>query len=536
MRTMLRYLAVGSLLLLGTGACSDLEVVNLNDPDAGRSLSSAGDVESLISGSYNTWFNGVYNYSGPGMFLSNQAFQHTAPWANAGMEQYGRLPRMSIQNDVADNYYGNFTRVWTYSYRAIAALADGLRALEDPDIADELGAESVARAKAYGKFVQGLAHATVAVYYDRGFAVDETTDLTAEQEALDYTALFDVAMGYFDEAISLSSTSFDLEFGWLQANVSNQDLARLAHSLKARYMAALARTSAERDALNWNAIISEVNAGIQEDFIQNWDWDNGWYNEQLDYSTWPNWTQMGYWIWGMADQSGNYQAWLATDHDAKGATLPDGTQVLIVTPDTRFPQGTTVDEQRETTGEYFRIATASEAGDTWKRPDRGVWRWSWYKNSNMLVYGWDAVFDQPEIRMQEMNLLKAEGLFRTGDKAGAAAIINESRTAHGLSATDANGTNASCVPKLPNESCGDLWEMLKWEKRLETVHTGISGAGWWFDSRGWGDLWADTPVMWPVPCKELQVLQLLPCNTYGGPGGEFGAPGSSYGWTGPGEG
>jgi len=164
MRTMLRYLAVGSLLLLGTGACSDLEVVNLNDPDAGRSLSSAGDVESLISGSYNTWFNGVYNYSGPGMFLSNQAFQHTAPWANAGMEQYGRLPRMSIQNDVADNYYGNFTRVWTYSYRAIAALADGLRALEDPDIADELGAESVARAKAYGKFVQGLAHATVAVY------------------------------------------------------------------------------------------------------------------------------------------------------------------------------------------------------------------------------------------------------------------------------------------------------------------------------------------------------------------------------------
>jgi len=343
-------------------------------------------------------------------------------------------------------------------------------------------------------------------------------------------------MGYFDEAISLSSTSFDLEFGWMQASVSNQDLARLAHSLKARYMAAVARTSAERDALNWNAIISEVDAGIQEDFIQNWDWDNGWYNEQLDYSTWPNWTQMGYWIWGMADQSGNYQAWLATDHDAKGATLPDGTQVLIVTPDTRFPQGATVDEQRETTGEYFRIATASEAGDTWKRPDRGVWRWSWYKNSNMLVYGWDAVFDQPEIRIQEMNLLKAEGLFRTGDKAGAAAIINETRTAHGLSATDANGTNASCVPKLPNESCGDLWEMLKWEKRLETVHTGISGAGWWFDSRGWGDLWADTPVMWPVPCKELQVLQLLPCNTYGGPGGELGAPGSNYDWTGPGEG
>ncbi len=534
MRKWLKYLAVGSLLLLGTGACADLEVVNQNAPDAARSLSSAGDVESLVSGAYNTWFNGVYSYSGPGMFLSNQAFQHTAPWANSGMEQYGRLPRMSIQNDVADPYYGNFTRVWYYSYRSIAALADGLRSLEEPEIADELGAENVARAKAYGKFVQGVAHATVAVMYDRGFQVDENTDLNEAQEPMDYNALMDVAMGYFDEAISLSGTSFDLPFNWLQATVDNQQLARLAHSFKARFMAAVARTPAERQAVNWAGVISEVNAGIQEDFIQTWDWDNGWYNGAVDYGTWPNWTQMGYWIWGMADQSGNYQAWLDTPIGEKGATLPDGTQVLIVTPDTRFPQGATVDDQRATTGEYFRIATASEAGDTWKRPDRGVWRWSWYKNSNMLEYGYDAIYDQPEIRVQEMNLLKAEGLYRNGDLAGAAAIINETRTAHGLNATDAGGTNTSCVPKLPNESCGDLWEMLKWEKRLETVHTGIAQAGWFFDSRGWGDLYFETPVMWPVPCKELQVLQLLPCNTYGGPGGEFGAARSTYAW--PGEG
>jgi len=531
MRKWLKYLAVGSLLLLGTGACADLDVVNQNAPDAARSLSSAGDVESLISGSYNTWFDGVYNYSGPGMFLSNQAFQHTAPWANSAMEQYGRLPRMAIQNDVADPYYVNFTYTWYRAYRAIAALADGLRALDnDQAVIDELGPEKVARAKAYGKFVQGLAHATVAVMYDRGFVVDENTDLNEAQEPMDYNGLMDAAMGYFDEAIQLSSTSFDLDPGWMASTVDNQLLARIAHSMKARFMAAVARTPADRAAVNWSAVISEGNAGIQEDYIQTWNWDIGWYNEQLDYSTWPNWTQMGYFIWGMADQSGNYQAWLDTPIGEKGATLPDGTQVLIVTPDTRFPQGATVEEQRATTGEYFRIATASEAGDTWKRPDRGVWRWSWYKNSNMLVYGYDAIYDQPEIRLQEMNLLKAEGLYRNGDLAGAATIINETRTAHGLSATDAGGTNTSCVPRLPDESCGDLWEMLKWEKRLETVHTGIAGAGWYFDSRGWGDLWFETPLMWPVPCKELQVLQLLPCNTYGGPGGEFGAARSTYGW------
>ena len=528
MRKTLKHLLVGSLLLLGAGACADLEVVNLNDPDAGRSLSSAGDVESLIKGGYNTWFSGIYSYNGPSPFLSNQAFQHNAPWSNFGMEQYGRLPRVGIVNDVADNYYGYFTRPWSYNYRAIAAVSDGLRALEDPDIADDLGAEAVARAKAYGKFVLGTAHATVAVLYDRGFVVDETTDLTLAQEPIEYAALMDAALGYFDEAISLSGTSFSLDFNWMQANMTNQDLARLANSYKARFYTAMARTPAERSALNWNNVISWVNAGYQEDYMMYFDWDNGWYLSSLDYNTWPNWTQMAQWVYGMADQSGNYAEWLALDLGSKSHTFSDGRPVLIVTPDLRFPQGTTVDEQRANQGTYMSITSASWQGDTWKKPERGVWRWSWYKNTRLLEYGWDGIFDQPETRREEMDFLKAEGLYRNGDMAGAAAIINTTRTAAGLNATDAGGTNTSCVPKLPNGSCGDLWEMLKWEKRMEIAHTGLAGAGWWFDSRGWGDLWYETPLQFPVPCKELQVLQMLPCNTYGGPGGEGGAAKSSY--------
>jgi len=65
---------------------------------------------------------------------------------------------------------------------------------------------------------------------------------------------------------------------------------------------------------------------------------------------------------------------------------------------------------------------------------------------------------------------------------------------------------------------------------METAHSGIAGVGWWYDSRGWGDLWFETPLQLPIPCKELQVLQILPCNTYGGPGGEMGAAMSTYAW------
>ncbi len=76
--------------------------------------------------------------------------------------------------------------------------------------------------------------------------------------------------------------------------------------------------------------------------------------------------------------------------------------------------------------------------------------------------------------------------------------------------------------------------MLKWEKRVEVVLTGVAGGNWFFDGRGWGDLWKNTPLHFPIPCQELQVIQMMPCNDVGGPGGEMGSLGSTYSF--PGEG
>jgi hypothetical protein len=544
MRKIWKVFAIGSLVLFGASACADLEVQNLNDPDAERSLASAGDVSSLITGSYNAFFVGFNSYSGPGMFMSNAAFTHNAPWANSGMEHYGRLPRVAIVNDVADPEYGNVTRVWYRSYRAIAAASDGLRSLEDPDIADELGAAEVTRLKAFAKFTLGMAHAGLAMLYDRGFIVDETTDLTQAQEPSDYMAMMDAAMGYLDEAIAMAnSNSFTIDATWMANEFSSSEWAKILHSYKARFMSQVARTPSERAALNWSAIKAEVDAGITDTYIMTYDWDLGWEAVVMGYQAWYSWSQMAYYMYGMADQSGNYQEWLSLPLVEKSYQFADGRDVLIVTPDDRFPQGSTVAEQMpaggttseilETArhdGHYLMMTPPDWQGNTWKRPDRGTWRWSWYKNSpgHRFGYWWDDAFDQPEIPMAEMNLLEAEALYRAGDMAGAAALVNISRTAHGLNATDASGTNTSCVPKLPNGQCGDLWEMLKWEKRMETMMTGYIHNSWWFDGRGWGDLYKDTPLQFPIPCQELQVLQMLPCNTYGGPGGEMGAATSTY--------
>jgi len=78
------YRRYASLLLAAAVtiyACADLDVLNLNEPDRERVLSSFDDAVALISGAYNQWYHGVFDYGGPGLFLSQASFQHTSPWA-----------------------------------------------------------------------------------------------------------------------------------------------------------------------------------------------------------------------------------------------------------------------------------------------------------------------------------------------------------------------------------------------------------------------------------------------------------------------
>jgi hypothetical protein len=68
------------------------------------------------------------------------------------------------------------------------------------------------------------------------------------------------------------------------------------------------------------------------------------------------------------------------------------------------------------------------------------------------------------------------------------------------------------VPKRPSNAsnagggtvaCGNLFEALKWEKRIETAFSYFGG--WFLDSRGWGDLAQSVPYHWAPPFQELQA-------------------------------
>ena len=389
-------------------ACTDLNVPQANEPDSERVLSNSGDVVPLFAGSFNTWFNGVYAAQGPYAVLNNMTFQNNGPWANNGADLYGRIPRVGVINDIAAHYYSNIVRVWYWAYRANASVSDGFRALSNPTISEDFSTEELAQLRAYGKFVQGMAHATVALFYDRGFIIDETTDPGLPHEPVDYPELMEAAFRKFDEAIDVAETSeFTLPFSWMQADLSSRDLVRVINSYKARFRSQVARTKEERGSLDWSAVLNDVETGIQSDFEISMDWNAGWYNQALDFTPYTSGNSFTYFMYGMSDQGGNVAEWLDLNLAEKSSLLPDGRPVLIVTPDLRFPQGVTVEEQRAAPGTYFRIMDPDEVGNTWKAPQRGTWRWSWYKagHEKFQSYWLLEKFDQPEILLGPVNTM-----------------------------------------------------------------------------------------------------------------------------------
>ncbi|OLC04899.1 MAG: hypothetical protein AUH45_02085 [Gemmatimonadetes bacterium 13_1_40CM_69_22] len=142
----------------------------------------------------------------------------------------------------------------------------------------------------------------------------------------------------------------------------------------------------------------------------------------------------------------------------------------------------------------------------------------------------------------EIRLLAAEGYLRTGNVAQAAVLIDSSRVSKGgLPALAGVITDASqvvpggtaCVPRVPDPAqnyqktkCGNIWEALKWEYRLETAYTGYGN--WYFAGRGWGDLPEGTTVHRPIPYQELQV-RLEPFYAFGGTNQLGGAGKGHYG-------
>ena len=191
-----------ALLVLGLAGCVDLNVQNPNAPDASRALATPGDVESLIGGGYNTWLYTQY-YDGVSMMMSVASGQHAAPWANSGMEYYARIPRQPTVNSPGDANIVDLIDPWIYAYKVISAEHDGLTMVDSNKV--DVGSDKV-MVQAFGKYMQGLAHGTVALLYDSGYVYTEQTDPNSVK-LQPYTVVMDSALSFLEQAATLARTA-----------------------------------------------------------------------------------------------------------------------------------------------------------------------------------------------------------------------------------------------------------------------------------------------------------------------------------------
>jgi hypothetical protein len=541
-----RHLAASALVVSVVG-CTDLEVVNPNNPDRSRTLANPADVEALAATQYQQIIiatHGSIARMQTGMMTAS--LMNASTLANNGMGPRGGIPRSQIDNSVGNAYQGeNFAEYRLLSFVARNS-ADVLFRSKVPDFALGTGQEgNLQRLKAWAHFTYGLATGYLSLAYDSA-GVPRPDDPPGFIPPLEsYSDVNAFALAQFDSALAYAAQSGTtaLPTGWLTgptgATVSMTRFAQVVRSYRAQIRAGVARTPEERGAVNWDAVIADATAGIDSDLLvetnPSVNWDYSWLATTLHFRD-VNWHQMTPYIIGMADTSGEYDAWLATPRNNR-------TPFVIVTPDRRFPQGASRAAQQRPAneddtalppGQYFRNRNPGkdQAATGWENSFYDHYRHRGWADASRI-----GLF--PFLTRAEVDMLAAEGHIRRGNIGAAAALIDRTRTAAGLPALAGVVTTAAqsvpggaqCVPRVPLGTsptvCGTIMEAMKWEKRLETAYT--SWGAWFFDSRGWGDLPIGTAVHWPVPSQEANA-RVMPIYNMGGVGNPGGAATSTYGF------
>ena len=498
--------------------CQDLNVVNTNAPDRRRALSQPSDVETLIASTWRDIWNRTLNGSATYNSLPVVADVFTATYANDAALELSSEPRPPFNNSTLADAHAIARFSWETFYKAISSANDGLFAIADgleiitPDAGGE-PTDNTARAVGFAMWARAASHLWLASIYDKNFIVREDADLEnpLNNPLIEYPASMDTALVLVNETITfLNANSFTLPELWINGTTfTNVDLRRILASWAARLHVAAARTPAERQALDWDLVLSLTDQGITSDFsvlLQSGVLTSGYLSRLQQNGTFSAWGD--YRFIGAADVSGNFKAWL-------DLPVAQRERIEITTPDRRITGPTPT-----SAGLYYRYRA-----DNIFRPERGTYHHShyqWRRNGGRSVSQNYSIMS-----VDEMNLLRAEAYYYKGDLDQAAQLVNSTRTRTvrigttdyaGLAAVTRDGVPQSddCMPRFDGVTCGTLLQALMYERILETQ--AMDAQLPWMEARGWGFLSPGTFLHMPIPARELESLQ-LPVYSFGGVGG-----------------
>jgi len=525
----------------------DLNISNPNDPDKIRSLGQPSGLQQLLGGAVRTWVETRENYYV--MPLNAQADNYTASWNNAAMRFYSSVGSdcpircgWTNSSTAPEAAGGPTVEVLWYGYYNVLTTANAvLNGIETLHVCfdDDCSVDSTLtqRNKAVARMLQGMSLAGIAMIYDQGFVVDETTDLSApknlpfstRQEVRD-AALAKLNQAYTEAGVAVWNTDptwSGIGSGTAYTNVQIQKLIR---TMQAELIAMFPRNSAENTAADWAAVTNYASQGISSGTPFTYQY----YIDQTTrecgvacIKTWGNSVS--------TERVDTRVAAILTTNHVDPWPAPNGNPCPTVSADKRVGDGTYGPASNDNYNQVgiTNPATANAgtdyacAGVAIFPPARGSYHQS---NLSHVRYHWlayrgedlpadDGTGQDPLYTTQMNDLLWAEGLIRSGgNPVTAANLINNSRvTRGGLAAlTGAEGTPA-------------LIAALQYEQEIEFMGQGVDPffnrrrSGYNAPAGGGRPAYVDglitgTPRHMPVPAKELDILTRA-VYTFGGPSG-----------------
>lgn len=506
-----------------SAGCAELDVVNPNEPDIDRALSTPADVQQLAVSSVNTWYL-ISTEVDPWMMLSVTADALTSNFGNFGMRFNNEEPRIPYENNSAGG--DRFTAQWPWQqyYIALGAANNALRAMD-------AGVEVPERYRHLALFTQAASLSLLGLLFDQSFIVDENFPITSEG-AIDPATGELVWLSPYQDVVAVARTKLDAliaatagaghsytsaELPLHEMVLTSARLNRIANTMAAALLRYSPRSSNDPNIpmtqQRWADIlayaengIGEGNAGAPFDFTVVGDFSS-WYSLIAYYGNEPSWTRMDMRMVNLLDPS-----------------KPDRFGVAHV--EALPSQRTTLTEfvSQDARASNCRDSLTSAGALLWRvcgdflfhqtvigDRGRGIWMMSPYSHGRYIHHARTSTTrgegPVPYILAAENDLLRAEAIIMLGgDKSVAAGLINNTRVGRGgLPAASGGDADATLLGYIEYERDIELFNTNAWEH---------------FRRRVIDALQPGTAFQLPIPALELETLA-LPIYTCGGPGNEM---------------
>lgn len=490
MKKIIKLFFFSAIVAISFTACEDLVVENLNQPDRERALAEDTDVISLIDGAVT---NNLFHLVGfNGIYMDNMADQSTTTNAFRSFWSFANEPREQINNsptnaDLGFHVGGPWSSLNSYINSANTIIT--LIEVDGKTLTDESGNDVTNTKLAAAYFVKGLSQGYISLIYDKGFIVDPDTDLSA-LEFVTYKEMMESSLTNLDKAISLAGNSATLRLHD-QYTLSNTEFKQVANSFAAKIVIGNARTKAESGSTDMARVMAYADKGITADFApptrQNIIWNN-----LQDWRT--------FFIAG--------QGYLPTDIKVMHFLDPNYPTEYPSDPNIILQPMNSPDSRAS----YFEY----NPGFGFLRESRGRHLFTNYFNVRKFTNNNRNVDGIPLdiFMLAELQYIKAEASSTPG---AAAAFLNASprQTVGGITTP----ADAAEVEKA-----------LLYEYAVELDLNAAIGTNWFFMRRH-DMLQAGTPLQYPVPATELELIgeQFY---TFGGPAnvGQEGTASGANSW------